>query len=70
MSDKEALRKITAMLNDYVNNPKEGLLNPKVGTKYVDKVLSKGGSEDEMSQIKSFLGREPKQEAFLKSLGL
>jgi len=29
MSDKEALRKITAMLNDYVNNPKEGLLNPK-----------------------------------------
>ena len=29
MSDKEALRKITAMLDDYVNNPKEGLLNPK-----------------------------------------
>ena len=49
---------------------KEGLLNPKVGKKYVDKVLSKGGSEDEMSQIKAFLGREPKQEAFLKSLGL
>ncbi len=49
---------------------KEGLLNPKVGKSYVDKVLSKGGSEDEMSQIKNFLGREPKQEAFLKSLGL
>lgn len=49
---------------------KEGLLNPKVGKKYLDKVLSKGGSEDEMGQIKNFLGREPKQEAFLKSLGL
>ncbi|WP_338792244.1 M3 family metallopeptidase [Bernardetia sp. MNP-M8] len=49
---------------------KAGLLNPKVGKMYVDKVLSKGGSEDEMSQIKSFLKREPKQEAFLKSLGL
>jgi thimet oligopeptidase len=49
---------------------KEGLLNPKVGKKYIDKVLSKGGGEDEMNQIKNFLGREPKQEAFLKSLGL
>ncbi len=49
---------------------KEGLLNRKVGKKYLEKVLSKGGSEEEMSQIKSFLGREPKQDAFLKSLGL
>jgi len=29
MSDKEALQKIAAMVNDYVDNPKEGLLNPK-----------------------------------------
>ena len=29
MTAKEALQKITAMINDYVNNPKEGLLNPK-----------------------------------------
>ena len=29
LTDKEALQKITAMINDYVNNPKEGLLNPK-----------------------------------------
>ena len=29
MTDKEVLQKITAMINDYVNNPKEGLLNPK-----------------------------------------
>ena len=48
----------------------EGLLNKQVGKKYVEKVLSKGGSEDEMSQIKAFLGRKPRQEAFLKSLGL
>jgi hypothetical protein len=29
MTDKEALQKISALVNDYVNNPKEGLLNPK-----------------------------------------
>ena len=29
MSDKEALQKIAAMVNDYIDNPKEGLLNPK-----------------------------------------
>jgi len=29
MTDKEALQKIAAMVNDYVDNPKEGLLNPK-----------------------------------------
>jgi len=29
MPDKEALQKIADMVNDYVNNPKEGLLNPK-----------------------------------------
>ena len=29
MSEKEALQKIIYMVNDYVDNPKEGLLNPK-----------------------------------------
>ena len=29
MPDKEAFQKIADMVNDYVNNPKEGLLNPK-----------------------------------------
>ena len=47
-----------------------GLLNPKVGERYIEKVLSKGGSENEMSQIKTFLGRKPNKVAFLKSLGL
>lgn len=48
----------------------QGILNSKIGLTYRKEVLSKGGSKDEMEQIKAFLGREPKQEAFLKSIGL
>lgn len=47
-----------------------GLLNPTIGTKYVDTVLSKGGSKDPNELLKDFLGREPNQEAFFKDLGL
>lgn len=48
----------------------QGVLNSKVGLAYRKEVLSKGGSLNEMEQIKAFLGREPKQDAFLKSIGL
>jgi Zn-dependent oligopeptidase len=38
---------------------KNGMLDPKIGAKLKDKVLSKGGSIDSNSLINSFLEREP-----------
>jgi len=47
-----------------------GLLNPQIGEKYLNDILINGSSVDELEQVKNFLGREPNQKAFLKSLGL
>lgn len=48
---------------------KEGYTNKKVGQE-LRKVLEKGGSYDEMTYIKEFLGRKPNHKAFMKALGL
>lgn len=47
-----------------------GLLNPEAGAYYRDKVLSRGGTKDEMDLLRDYLGREPNMEPFLKHLGL
>ncbi|MCF7800262.1 Zn-dependent oligopeptidase [Candidatus Babeliales bacterium] len=47
---------------------KEGLLNPEMGQKLIKEVLSKGGSCDPNVLLKNFLGREPKQDAFIRHL--
>ncbi len=49
---------------------KVGLLNPEIGKQYVDEVIGKGGSVDPNQLLKNFLGRKPRQDAFLKDLGL
>jgi len=49
---------------------KHGLLNPEIGQKYIDKVLSRGGSVDPNILIKDFLEREPNQDAFLENMGI
>jgi thimet oligopeptidase len=49
---------------------KNGIFNPEVGKRYIDKVLSKGGSIDEEKQVKEFLGREVSNQAFLKRIGI
>lgn len=47
---------------------KEGLLNPAVGKRYQETLLSKGGSEEAEQLLEDFLGRKPEKEAFLKAL--
>ncbi len=49
---------------------KEGLLNPVVGQRYIDAVIGKGGSQDPNDLLLNFLHREPKQDAFLRDMGL
>jgi metallopeptidase MepB len=45
-------------------------MNPKEGRRYRHTVLEKGGSQDEMTTLIEFLGREPKPDAFYEDLGL
>jgi thimet oligopeptidase len=49
---------------------KNGVMDKETGLKYRDVILSKGGSRDEMGMVVEFLGREPNQDAFLRSIGL
>jgi Zn-dependent oligopeptidase len=48
----------------------EGVLNPDTGRRFRKIVLAPGGSKDPMDLVREFLGREPNNEAFMKSLGL
>ncbi len=47
---------------------KEGLLNSKVGIMLRDEILSKGSIRPSMESIKIFLGREPTNDEFIKSI--
>jgi len=47
---------------------KEGLLNPVVGKKYVDAILSHGGSRDPNDLLRDYLGREPNLDAFFRKM--
>ena len=49
---------------------KEGLLNPQAGKKYVDTILSCGGSKDASDMVRDYLGREPLSDAFYRKMSL
>lgn len=49
---------------------KKGILNASLGKKYRKEILEPGNMKDPMVLIKNFLGREPNNKAFFKSLGL
>jgi len=44
---------------------KEGVMNPATGMAYREMVLAPGGTKEPIELLKTFLGREPNQEAFL-----
>jgi len=48
----------------------EGIFNTEIAKKFVDNVLSKGGTEHPMVLYKRFRGKEPKPDALLKRAGL
>ncbi len=49
---------------------KEGLLNENAGRRYRKEILAPGSEKDPYEMLKSYLGREPSQEAFLQNLGV
>ncbi len=46
-----------------------GLLDQMVGKRYVETILSKGGSKPPAQLLRDFLGREPRSDAFFADLG-
>ena len=48
----------------------EGILNATLGKRYRKTILEPGSSKEEMDLLRDFLGREPNERAFLKSIGL
>jgi thimet oligopeptidase len=61
--------KVFALDVFYQLRPK-GLTNPATGDWFVSEILGKGGSVDPNEMLRSFLGREPKIDAFFDDLGL
>ena len=47
-----------------------GILNPIIGNLYRVEILEKGGSEDPMSLVINFLGRQPNYQTFIESFGI
>ncbi|HET9578512.1 MAG TPA: M3 family metallopeptidase [Usitatibacter sp.] len=53
---------------DFLSQFKGHMLDPKVGLRYRQDVLSQGGQEEEMDMVRHFLGREPSSDAFFAEI--
>ncbi|MFA6092500.1 MAG: M3 family metallopeptidase [Elusimicrobiota bacterium] len=49
---------------------KEGRFDPTAGPELRRDILERGSAADEAGQVRDFLGREPSEESFIRSLGL
>jgi thimet oligopeptidase len=47
---------------------KANMLDPKVGARYLDTILSQGGQQEEMAMVRKFLGRDPSSDAFFAEI--
>jgi thimet oligopeptidase len=47
---------------------KPDMLDPKVGARYLDTILSQGGQQEEMAMVRKFLGRDPSSDAFFAEI--
>jgi len=47
-----------------------GVMDVETGLRYRDIILTNGGSRDELEMVVEFLGREPNQDAYFRSIGL
>lgn len=48
----------------------EGIFNRSTGLSFLDNILSRGGSEEQMVLFERFRGRKPKLDAMLQSYGI
>jgi thimet oligopeptidase len=53
---------------DMLSPFKPNMLDPKVGRRYLDTILSQGGQREEIDMVRDFLGREPSSEAFFAEI--
>ncbi|HYC35113.1 MAG TPA: M3 family metallopeptidase [Usitatibacter sp.] len=53
---------------DMLSAFKRDMLDPKVGMRYRDTILSQGGQKEEMEMVRRFLGRDPSNEAFFAEI--
>jgi len=53
---------------DMLSPFKRDMLDPKVGLRYRELILSQGGQNEEADNVKRFLGRAPSSDAFFQEI--